>query len=105
MNDNTPALTTLRGASGKSTLFKLIGGLATPSTGTVELATIDYEANGKAEQSLGFVFLGPTLVAWRTVAGSVHRPLMPAGMSTRQTRAERFAINLNFATSLRFTHC
>src|SRR5262245_51306702 len=36
MNDNTPALTTLRGASGKSTLFKLIGGLAAPSTGTVD---------------------------------------------------------------------
>jgi ABC-type methionine transport system ATPase subunit len=52
------------------------------------LATIDYDANGKAEQSLGFVFLGPTLLAWRTVAGSVHRPLMLVGMSTRQTRAE-----------------
>src|SRR5262245_61526627 len=36
MNDNTLALTTLRGASGKSTLFKLIGGLAAPSTGTID---------------------------------------------------------------------
>ena len=105
MNDNTLALTTLRGASGKSTLFKLIGALAAPSTGTIDWPQSTYDANGKAEQSLGFVFLGPTLLAWRTVAGNVHLPLMLAGMSKRQTRAERSAINLNFATSLRFTHC
>jgi ABC-type nitrate/sulfonate/bicarbonate transport system ATPase subunit len=104
MNDNTPALTTLRGASGKSTLFKLIGGLATPSTGTsIGNNRLRREREGGTIARLRIP--GPTLLAWRTVAGSVHRPLMLAGMSTRQTQAERFAINLNFATSLRFTHC
>jgi NitT/TauT family transport system ATP-binding protein len=90
---------------GKSTLLKLIAGLAAPSTGTIDWPQSTYDANGTPEQSLGFVFQEPTLLPWRTVAGNVHLPLMLAGMSKRQTRAERFAINLNFATSLRFTHC
>jgi ABC-type nitrate/sulfonate/bicarbonate transport system ATPase subunit len=81
MNDNTLALTTLRGASGKSALFKLIGGLAAPSTGTIDCPQSTYGANGTPEQSLG-----PTLFPWRTVAGNVHLPLMLAGMSRRQTR-------------------
>jgi NitT/TauT family transport system ATP-binding protein len=71
---------------GKSTLLKLIAGLAAPSTGTIDWPQSTYDANGTAEQSLGFVFQEPTLLPWRTVAGNVHLPLMLAGISKRDAR-------------------
>jgi NitT/TauT family transport system ATP-binding protein len=68
---------------GKSTLLKLIAGLTAPTSGTIDWPQSMYDAGGKPERSLGFVFQEPTLLPWRTVADNVHLPLMLAGVSKR----------------------
>jgi ABC-type sulfate/molybdate transport systems ATPase subunit len=62
MNDNTLALTTLRGACGRSTLLKLIAGLAAPSAGMIDWSQSTYDAEKIPQQSLGFVFQEPPLL-------------------------------------------
>src|SRR5215813_5448392 len=71
---------------GKSTLLKLIAGLAAPSTGTIDWPQPTYDANGTAEQSLGFVFQEPTLLPWRTVASRAQLPMMLGGTIKRAAR-------------------
>ena len=58
---------------GKSTALRIIAGLATPSTGTVELAHHDVERRGS--HRIGFVFQEPTLMPWANVRDNVHLPL------------------------------
>ncbi|MGB7860239.1 MAG: ABC transporter ATP-binding protein [Acidimicrobiia bacterium] len=59
---------------GKSTLLRLIGDLATPTSGTLEI-------NGKAprqariDRDYGIVFQKATLLDWRTVSKNVELPL------------------------------
>ena len=54
---------------GKSTLLNIIGGLATPTTGSV---TIDGNAvRGPLPQKVAFVFQDNTLFPWRTVLDNV----------------------------------
>jgi len=68
------SFTSLLGPSGcgKSTALRMIAGLTTPTTGSV-----DWTA-GRPE--LGFVFQEPTLMPWRTVWGNVTLPLRIAGV-------------------------
>jgi len=58
---------------GKSTALRIIAGLATPSTGTVELAHHDVERRGS--HRIGFVFQEPTLMPWANVRDNVRLPL------------------------------
>lgn len=59
----------LLGASGcgKSTALRLIAGLATPSSGTVDVQA--------SRHGIGFVFQEPTLMPWTTVRENVRLPL------------------------------
>ena len=58
---------------GKSTALRIIAGLATPSTGTVELAHHDVER--RSSHRIGFVFQEPTLMPWANVRDNVRLPL------------------------------
>jgi NitT/TauT family transport system ATP-binding protein len=80
------------GASGcgKSTLLRLIGGLSEPSEGTLDWPQSAYDAEGKAEPALSFVFQEPTLLPWRTVSENVYLPLLLAGIGRAEAR-ERIA--------------
>jgi NitT/TauT family transport system ATP-binding protein len=76
------------GASGcgKSTLLRLIAGLGTPSSGTIDWPQSTYDATGNAEPALGFVFQEPTLLPWRTVSDNVYLPLLLAGVARSAVR-------------------
>lgn len=54
---------------GKSTLLRLIAGLQSPTSGTVE------RNHGRTGESIGFVFQHPTLLPWRTAEQNLHLPL------------------------------
>src|SRR5437879_1401141 len=56
---------------GKSTALRIIAGLSTASTGTVEWPAGESAGPG----DIGFVFQEPTLMPWATVAGNVRLPL------------------------------
>ncbi|MCM2292473.1 ABC transporter ATP-binding protein [Allorhizobium sp. BGMRC 0089] len=71
---------------GKSTLLRLIAGLLTPSSGTVEVFGLPVS---EPRDDIGIVFQKPTLLPWATVEDNV---LFPArhkrGRVTEQERAE-----------------
>jgi NitT/TauT family transport system ATP-binding protein len=72
---------------GKSTLLRLIGDLASPSTGTLAV-------NGKSprqarrDRDYGMVFQAPTLFEWRTVIRNVVLPLELAGTGRGPAQAK-----------------
>lgn len=70
------AITAILGPSGcgKSSLLRLIAGLRTPQTGTIERAG---DAN-----ALGFVFQDPTLLNWASVMENMMLPLKLSGTAT-----------------------
>ncbi|MGH3696272.1 MAG: ABC transporter ATP-binding protein [Pseudonocardiaceae bacterium] len=70
----------LLGASGcgKSTLLSLIAGLATPTSGRIEV-TVGRPA---------LMFQEPALLPWLTAAGNVELALQARGMGRRERRAE-----------------
>ncbi len=62
---------------GKSTALRLVAGLSTPTTGT-----IDWRAGERPDRSsIGFVFQEPTLMPWASVLDNVWLPLRLRGMS------------------------
>src|SRR5689334_12107763 len=63
---------------GKSTALRLIASLASPTSGTVDVARGATGARGT--HTIGFVFQEPTLMPWADVAGNVRLPLKLAGM-------------------------
>jgi NitT/TauT family transport system ATP-binding protein len=70
---------------GKSTALRLIAGLATQTSGTVDVAHQAMEAGGT--HPIGFVFQEPTLMPWADVAANVRLPLTLANMP--DTEADR----------------
>src|SRR3954454_5682588 len=58
---------------GKSTALRLIAGLASSTSGTVDVARRATDARGT--HAIGFVFQEPTLMPWADVAGNVRLPL------------------------------
>jgi putative ABC transport system ATP-binding protein len=78
--------------SGKSTLLNLLGGLDTPSGGTVEVAgalvsDMDREALARYRRFLaGMIFQSFNLVAARTALENVELPLVFAGVEKRARR-------------------
>jgi NitT/TauT family transport system ATP-binding protein len=55
---------------GKSTLLRLIGGLLTPTAGTVDLEG-QPPAEALRRKAVGFVFQEPALLPWRTVLQNI----------------------------------
>jgi len=80
--------------SGKSTLLHLMGGLETPSSGTVlfdgrDLGTMDdYALSRLRNRQIGFVFQAYNLLPQMTVLENVALPLRYAGVP-RKARRER----------------
>jgi NitT/TauT family transport system ATP-binding protein len=71
---------------GKSTLLKLIAGLTSPTSGTIDWPQSTYTAEGIPEPALGFVFQEPTLLPWRTSANNVQLPLLLAGVDKHEAQ-------------------
>lgn len=59
---------------GKSTLLRIIAGLTSHSSGTIEWR------DRTDQENLAFVFQEPALMPWSTVSGNVRLPLKLAGM-------------------------
>ena len=73
---------------GKSTLLRLIAGLGEPSEGTIDWPRASYDAGGKPERSIGFVFQEPTLMPWATVFENVYLPLRLDGKRRQDVAAQ-----------------
>jgi NitT/TauT family transport system ATP-binding protein len=67
---------------GKSTALRLIAGLATQTSGSVDVARQRLEAG--ATHAIGFVFQEPTLMPWADVAANVRLPLKLANMQAAE---------------------
>jgi NitT/TauT family transport system ATP-binding protein len=63
---------------GKSSLLRLLGGLAEPSTGTIEIAGLAAD-EARRRRMFAYVFQRPTLLPWRSVSDNVRLPLEIAG--------------------------
>ena len=75
----------LLGASGcgKSTVLRLIAGLAEPTDGQV---LWEQSSSDTGEHPLGYVFQEPTLMPWSTVFSNVWLPLRLKGVSRSQAQ-------------------
>ena len=71
---------------GKSTILNMIGGLVTPSAGTVEIDGV--RVTGVAPPDVGYVFQKDTVFPWRTVARNIAVGLEYRGV-TRDEQARR----------------
>ncbi|MBK8768763.1 MAG: ABC transporter ATP-binding protein [Burkholderiaceae bacterium] len=69
---------------GKSTLLRIIAGLERPSAGRFEVAA--RPPHRAVCRRSGFMFQGPTLMPWATVADNVWLPLRLAGQSRARAR-------------------
>jgi len=70
---------------GKSTLLRFISGLATPSQGSIELASPD-STRPAAGSRIAFVFQDAQLLPWRSVLDNVALPLELAGVERASAR-------------------
>ena len=81
---------------GKSTALRLIAGLATPSSGTVDVSHRAGQADRR--HSIGFVFQEPTLMPWASVRENVRLPLKlahaPAGEADARVREALVQVGL-----------
>ncbi len=68
---------------GKSTALRVIAGLASPTSGSVEVS--HHAGDGRPGHSIGFVFQEPTLMPWTSVAGNVRLPLKLAGTPSAES--------------------
>ncbi|MEJ1160632.1 ABC transporter ATP-binding protein [Prosthecomicrobium sp. N25] len=75
---------------GKSTLLRVIAGLAAPSAGTVRVRGAEAVAKGDAVQPVAMVFQDARLLPWRRVISNVGFGLEHAGIprAVRRERAE-----------------
>jgi putative ABC transport system ATP-binding protein len=81
--------------SGKSTLLQLLGGLDTPTSGTVEVAGQQIGSLSEAKRAvlrrrhIGYVFQAFNLVPNLSVADNVEMPLLLAGVGAGSARKRR----------------
>lgn len=86
---------TIAGASGsgKTTLFNLIGGLETPTGGTIQIGGLRLDTLGERELAhyrrhrVGFVFQGNNLIPTLTALENVEIPLILTGSRRRRPKA------------------
>jgi len=60
---------------GKSTALRIIAGLGSASSGTIDWPSSTIDSRGLPKGDIGFVFQEPTLMPWQTVFGNVYLPL------------------------------
>jgi NitT/TauT family transport system ATP-binding protein len=70
---------------GKSTALRVIAGLISPTSGSVEVS--HHAGDGRPGHSIGFVFQEPTLMPWTTVAENVRLPLKLANVAASESNA------------------
>jgi len=68
---------------GKSTALRVIAGLASPTSGSVEVS--HHAGDGRPRHSIGFVFQEPTLMPWTTVRENVRLPLKLANVAAAES--------------------
>ncbi len=71
---------------GKSTLLRLAGGLLAPTSGSVQVGTMDAE-QARLARKVSFVFQQPVLLPWYTAQQNVELPLKLFGLAAGQRRA------------------
>src|SRR5436190_10692405 len=71
---------------GKSTLMRLIGDLAQPSTGSIQVKG-KTPARARIDRDYGIVFQAPVLYDWRTVHKNIELPLEVMGRPSAERRA------------------
>ncbi|MCV9938767.1 ABC transporter ATP-binding protein [Boseaceae bacterium BT-24-1] len=71
---------------GKSTLLRMIAGLGSPSTGTIDWPSAGEGMEGKTERDLGFVFQDPTLMPWANALANVMLPLVLKHVPKREAQ-------------------
>ena len=69
---------------GKSTLLRMVAGLGSPSTGTIDWPG---SSEDKAGRDLGFVFQDPTLMPWANALSNVMLPLTLKHVPKRDAEA------------------
>jgi NitT/TauT family transport system ATP-binding protein len=72
---------------GKSTLLRLLSGLSDPSSGTLDWPDTAYDAQGRPDHHLGFVFQEPTLMPWAVTLDNVTLPLRLKNMKRAEADA------------------
>src|SRR5919198_3961538 len=72
---------------GKSTVLRMIAGLGEPSAGTIDWPSATYDATGKPQRDVGFVFQEPTLMPWATALKNVMLPLKLARVAKAEAEA------------------
>jgi NitT/TauT family transport system ATP-binding protein len=70
---------------GKSTALRVIAGLTSPTSGSVEVS--HHAGDRQPGHGIGFVFQEPTLMPWTTVAENVRLPLKLAGLAASESDA------------------
>jgi len=68
---------------GKSTALRLIAGLVSPTSGSVEVT--HHAGEARPGHSIGFVFQEPTLMPWTTVRENVRLPLKLVNVATTES--------------------
>lgn len=96
--------------SGKSTLLQLLGGLATPTTGQIEVAGTSLTDLSKAErnrfrfETIGFVFQRFHLLPSLSARANVALPLIQAGVSKSRRRERAMELLEKVGIADRATH-
>ena len=86
---------------GKSTLLRIIGGLQSPSRGTVLLDGRPPREAQRAKQ-IGFVFQDPSLLPWRNVLDNVRLPLQVNKVAQAGESPERMVELVGLAEFTRY---
>jgi NitT/TauT family transport system ATP-binding protein len=71
---------------GKSTALRIIAGLGSASSGSIDWPSSSINSKGLPQGDIGFVFQEPTLMPWQTVFGNVYLPLRLSGVSKADAR-------------------
>ncbi|HYE22506.1 MAG TPA: ABC transporter ATP-binding protein [Verrucomicrobiae bacterium] len=75
--------------SGKTTLLKMLGGLLSPSKGSIAIKGGSLDLAVK-RRDFGFVFQNPVLLPWRTVLQNIQLPLEIIGKKAPVNKSKKF---------------